>query len=620
MRPQDEQNGKPGDLSGALEMVNKAIEEVRSEVEREKKKLSRIGDETYDPSETKKLPSSSAVKRKSQPSHLAYDPGSYQMTSESYNPTPGCSKYTLDADTQGSNSNSMEYVPTSVKKPPSQAYAQLPSPPPSPKYSTSPSSSRSKYTVDNWKPSTDMEYDPLSNYAAGIAAKSKRVKAAEGLRGGLNSRKVPGSDMSDEEYVVAAKKPRKQSVDFKKYTVSESDGESSGTEYRPTSLSNLQQRKGHSGSLWDAVMKEKKERIDITLNALMQRNKEDSAGDSDVLDFPKGKDSPEKKKVARQSGQDKSFKSKTLHRLEMEASKTNRTKSGSSRERDSKNNSNLHSAKKENKSRGKGDEGKDAMKVKTADKVQREGRDERRRDHKIKAGEKVKTDSGGRDKDTENARDRKKPKMSDSAKEGGKSKDRHGKNGKLDIGKRAKDEKKSSKSGGVSSGAADKCASANSKGKVKQSVGSSNGKRLEDKRQSLSFSHVDLFGDESPDEARPMTDDDDEEPEEVLVRKSADALKRGRLHKRKASDETPSSSDDEGGGAAKDDWTGVGINVSGFQEDLDFDSDPMEECLRIFNESKDVKREDKGRQAKSVLVFPLSHAPDSQILSVCEFC
>lgn len=189
-----------------------------------------------------------------------------------------------------------------------------------------------------------------------------------------------------------------------------------------------------------------------------------------------------------------------------------------------------------------------------------------------------------------------------------KYKDRPNKNGKLDSSKREKDVKKISKSGSSSASS-----SKNSKDKVKQNS-SSNGKRLEDKRRSLSLSHADLFGDESPEEAEPIdVDDDDEEPEEVLVRKSADALKRGRLNKRKASELTPSSSEDEGDHgeegsvAGKDVVDDIGIDFSSFQDDLDFDSDPMEECLRIFNESKDVKREDKGRQAKQVSLFLSCH-------------
>ncbi|XP_022594856.1 RNA exonuclease 1 homolog [Seriola dumerili] len=612
VRPQEQQNGKPaasGDITGALELVNKAIEEVRSEVEREKRKLSRFGDEPYDPSENTRLSSSRAVKSKTAASHMAYDPGSYQITSGGYNPTPGCSKYTLDSDNQGNNSNSMEYVPTSLKKPPTRTHAhQLPSPPPSPKYSSSAFSSKCKYTVDNSRPSTDMEYDPLSNYSAGIAVKSKRDESAQaGKTDRSKTHKLPMSDLSDDEYVVAVKKPREQSVDTKKYTFSDSEGESSGTEYRPTSLSNLQQRKGNTGSAGDSFRKERKERTESVHNALTQRNKEDLAEDSDIQEDIKRKDNLEKKKVSSRTSHEKTGKSEKMHKLDKDINKTSSSKSSSSssKNKGSIKNSNQDSAKKENKSLGKRDDRKNTVKNKTSDKVQREGRDEKRSDGKIKAVEKVKTDSSKRDKDTENGSN-KKPKTLDKEKEYNKYKDHQHKNGKLDSSKREKDVKKISKSSSRSgsSSSHSKGSSANSN-KVKQNISSSNGKRLEDKRQSLNLSHADLFGDESPDEVEAMeVDDDDEEAEEVLVRKSADALKRGRLNKRKASELTPSSSDDEGdcgvegSSAGKDEVVDVGIDFSSFQDDLDFDSDPMEECLRIFNESKDVKREDKGRQTK----------------------
>ncbi|XP_054458387.1 RNA exonuclease 1 homolog [Anoplopoma fimbria] len=617
VRPQEKENGKSagsGDLSGALELVNKAIEEVRSEVEREKRKLSRIGDEPYNPSQKKKVSSSDAVKSKPPPSHMAYDPGSYQITSVGYNPTPGCSKYTLDSDKQGNNSNSMEYVPTSVRKPLSRTHThQLPSPPPSPKYSTSTSSSKCKYTVDNSKPSTDMEYDPLSNYSAGIAAKSKKDRRAQAVKAELRkTHKL--SDKSDEEYVVAVKKTRQQSVDLKKYTFSDSDGESSGTEYRPALLSSLQQRKGNSGSLWEAVGKEREERPESKLNALTLRNKEDLAEDSDSQEEIKEKDSLEKKKVASQTSHEKSGKSEKVHKVGKEANKTTGSKTSSSSSSSKDNGSikkpNQDYAKKENKTHGKRDDRKNSVKVKTPDQVQREGRDKTRSDGKIKSVEKVKMDGSKRDRDAENgARESKKPKLLEKEKDQIKYKDRQHKNGKLDSSKREKDAKKINKSSSssMSSSSNIKESSANSKDKVKQNISSPNRKkRLEEKRRSLSLSHVDLFGDESPEEVEPMVvdDDDDDDDDEVLVRKSADALKRGRLNKRKASELTPSSSDDEGdhgvegSASGNDEVDDVAINFSSFQEDLDFDSDPMEECLRIFNESKDVKTEDKGRQTK----------------------
>lgn len=613
VRPQAQQNGKAGsgDLSGALEMVNRAIEEVRSEVEREKRKLSRIGDEPYDPSERTCLSSSDAVKSKTASSHMAYDPGSYQMTSDGYSPTPGCSKYTLDSGDLGNNSNSMEYVPTLLKKPSSRTQAhQLPSPPPSPKYSNSTSISKCKYTVDNSRPSTDMEYDPLSNYSAGIATKSKRDKVAQVVKADESKKcKLPGSAMLDEEYIVAVKKPRQQSIDYNKYTFSDSDGESSGTEYRPTMLRNLQQRKENSGTLQDIRGNERlSERTESISNTQTQRCKEDLPWDSDIQDGLKRKDSTEKKKMVSQRSHEKSSKAEKLHKVEKEVSKTSSShKSGSSaKDKGSLKNSNQCSTKKDIKSHGKREDGKNRDKVKTSDTVQREGRDEKRSDAKLKSTDKVRTESG---KQGRNTVESKKAKISDKEKDPSKIKDCHLKNGMLDGSKREKDMKKicKSSSGNKHSSSNSKSSSVKSKDKVKQNISSSNGKRPENKRPSRSLSHADLFGDESPEEVEPIeVDDEDEESEEVLIRKSADALKRGRLNKRKASELTPSSSDDEGDHIAergKKEVTSARIDYSVFQDDLDLDSDPMEECLRIFNESKDVKKEDKGRQAKQVLNF-----------------
>lgn len=609
MRPQVQQNGKPddsGDLSGALELVNRAIEEVRDEVEREKRKLSCIGDEPYDPSESASFSSSDRFKSKVPPLHLAYDPGSYQMTSEGYTPTPGCSKYTLDSDTPRNNSNSMEYVPTLVKKPRTLGH-QLPSPPCSPKYS-SVSSSKCKYTVDISRPSTDMEYDPLSNYSAGIASKNKKEKDGLVEMEGRKTYKLPGSDMSDDDCVIGEEKPPLQSVDSKKYTISESDGESSGTEYRPTSLSNLQQRRAISASIWNVLGSERGEKTGSISDSLTQRNKEEAGGHTDVQEGLKRKDSLDKKKTASQRSHEKGGKSDKGHKSAKELCKISSSdNSGSS------NKEKQHHSKKENKSHVKRDDRRNTDKVRTSDKGQTEGSDKKRSDFKNKTVVKVKTDPGKQDKHVENgARESKKAKISDKEKELGKSKDCHSKNGKLDSNKREMDVKTISKSSSKSSSNNKSCSS-NSKDKIKQ-TSSANGKSLEDKRPSLNLSHAELFGDESPEEAEPF-EVDDEEPEEMLVRKSADAFRRGRPTKRKASELTPlSSEDEEGSRASRTTVASLGMDFSGFQDDLDFESDPMEECLRIFNESTDVKREDKGRQAKQVEPFLFSS------LILCNFC
>lgn len=529
VRTPEQQNG---DLSGALELVNKAIEEVRSEVEREKKKLSRIGDEPYSPTESAGLSSSDVAKSRAAGLHLAYDPGSYQITSGGYNLTTGCSKYTLDSDVQEHNSNSMEYVPTLLKRPLSQAeLPQAPSPPSSPKYSNSRSF---KYTVDNSRPSTDMEYDPLSNYSAGIAAKSKKDEGASVKTDYSKACTLSGTVSSDEGCSAASKKPLQPAQDVKVYTISDSDGESSGMEYRPTSLSSLQLKKANTGSAKDAFRKDRSEHSTST-----QKRKKDVEEDSGVQEGVKQKDIPEKKKAADLTGH--GSKSEKVRKPEKEVGKSSSQKSSSSVSKDkvSIKNSSQDCLKKENKSHGKKDAGRNTAKIKASDKAQREGGDEKRSDGKIKAAEKTKRDSSKAGKD---APESKKLKTSDreKGKEHSKHKDRPHKNGKLD-GKREKDAKNVSKHG--SSGS--KGSSANSKDKVKQKSGLSCEKKLGSKKPSLSLSHADLFGDESPDEAQPFVEDEDDDAEEVLVRKSADALKRGRLNKRKASERSQSSSEDD---------------------------------------------------------------------------
>nr|XP_020458364.1 RNA exonuclease 1 homolog [Monopterus albus] len=581
VRPQEQQNGQtatPGDISGVLERVNRAIEEVRCEVEWEKRKLSQIGDELYDHTESSSLSSANAAKSKTAASHLPYDPGSYQMTSGGYNPTPSCSKYTLDSDNKGSTGNSMEYVPTSLKKPVTQTLSHEVPSSPSPKYSNSISSSKCKYTVDSSRPSTDT------------------VKT-EG-----NKTRIPTvSDLSDEEYIIAVKKPRLQNADTNKYTFSDSDGESSGTEYRPTSLSNLQQRKGTTWSVGGAFGKERKERTGSMHNALTQKSTVDLTQDSDIQEYIKQKDNLQKKKVTGGTSHEKI--AKKLQKLEKEVTKTSDSKSGS-KDRGSIKNTNQDFAKKENKSHGKRDDRKDTFKVKVSDKVHR---GEKRSDGKIKTVEKVKTDSRNQSKDAENGAKESKLYTSDKEKEHRKYKDHQLKNGKFNNTLSEKNVKKISKSSSSSGRSNSKGSSAKDIDKMNQNIKSPNRKRHEEKRQSLKLSHADLFGDESPDEAKPMevdNDDDDDEAEEVLVRKSADALKGRRLNKRKASELIMSCSHNESGRGlegsrtGKDEVDDVEIDFFSLQDDLDFDSDPMEECLRIFNESNDVKREDKGRQTK----------------------
>ncbi|XP_075719821.1 RNA exonuclease 1 homolog isoform X2 [Rhinoderma darwinii] len=143
-----------------LERVNKAIEKVKSQVEREQRKYEEL-------LETQNAPLKKCVQSDTR-SSLEYDPGCSGINSSCYNPTPlarsvkPC-KYTLDnVDHNTSNRSFLEYVPTTVTK--------------VSRYKTN------KYVIDNSKPYTDMEYDPLLNYSARLLSKGKPEKGAKRSR------------------------------------------------------------------------------------------------------------------------------------------------------------------------------------------------------------------------------------------------------------------------------------------------------------------------------------------------------------------------------------------------------------------------------------------------------
>nr|XP_046208681.1 RNA exonuclease 1 homolog [Oncorhynchus gorbuscha] len=613
VRPEEQQDGEPAAATvdmGALELelVNRAIEEVRSEVEREKKKLSRIEDQEYDPTDSSPKVATKWPKPLAVTSHLAYDPGSYQMTTTAdYNPTPRSSKYTLDSDSKDNHASSMEYVPTSVtkiavKKPvPRTQTPHLHSLPTSLKYSTIASCSKNKYTVDHSKPSTDMEYDPLCNYSAKIAGKNKKHQRTGNIKGeGKKRPHLSGTrkQSTDEEYVPTIKKPRQVIPDPLKYTASfsESDEESSGIEYRPTSLSRLQRRKSSSGSVEDASGPGKGERTEGAVGGLKQQRSQESKEQQDAAHWEsedlenqelvaRQKDKPETEIVAGKTSQVKSSKVKNVHKSEKESSKKSGggAGGGSSSKKGAGDGEKISDLKKSSHEAAKGDR-KNQGKKEEKRKIKNTSID------KGKEGKsKIRTDTfKGESSKRENERGKgggdSKLQTSDKGKD---SKFKEHKNGKYDSNEREKYSKKVSKG-----------SSKIGKDKVKKSSSSSSdGKTGKVKQRSLS--HVDLFGDESVEE-----ESQGDEEEETIVRKSAAPFKRGSLTRRNVSELTPSSSEDEDVGAEDDggygDMDDCGVDYSSLQVDMDFDldDDPMEECLRIFNESKDVKTEDKGRQAK----------------------
>lgn len=561
-----------------LELVNRAIEAVQSEMEKEKKKLSRIGEQEYDPANSSIKAGYNRQAVAAASSHSAYDPGSYQMSQTSeYNPTPRSSKYTLDPESnRGSYANSMEYVPTAV----SRVAVKKAAPAPTSRISSTCSSSvKNKYTLDNLKPSTDMEYDPMSNFSAKPGSKGvKDVAEGDGRK-----RVHPAwqKQSADEEYVPVAKKLRRLPVEEpQKYTANfESDEESSGNEYRPTLMSRLQRRKSSTDSVEGekrkcGAMGARRQPPAQELTA-EDEDEEDEYESYEPLDSEQPDDETLDKKRTKNTVMVKKVQSDRAARKEFikKSSSSRKEKKGSSSVEKISRKPGQDSGKKE-KSHGKVVE----EKVKSKD-SEKEGK---LKDGKSKKPDKKKGEQSHRDKE-QNIREVKKAKLNkvhQSSKESSKYKEQ--KNGRIESSGREKEKKKSSTS------------TSSSKDKNKQSSSS-----LKKKDKPRSLSHLDLFGDESPEKEE--VEDEDEEDERV-VRKSASAFKRGRLvNRRKASDATETSSEDDIGHEDEPaDPGGDAVEFSMFQEDLDYDSDPMEECLRIFNESKYVKTEDKGRQAKQV--------------------
>lgn len=585
-----------------LELVNRAIQAVQCEVEREKRRLSHIGDQEYKPTANSATVATKRKKPTPVASHQGYDPGCYQMTQGAdYSPTPRSNKYILDSESEDNHGSSLEYVPKTVSKTakkslifsPTSRSSSLPS---SPRSSTS---VKCKYTLDTSKPHTDMEYDPLSNFSAKLASKNKGRRTltteAETKKASLPTSKRKQS--MDEEYVPTVKKQRPQQpvVDSQKYSAcfSESDGESSGMEYRPTLLSHMQRRKFRSASVEDGTQRISEGKGDITASRVLkqQRNHNSrpdqgsSHGESEDLEECLDQEQPREKVPEKKAKEKDSQKKSSKNGEEKREEKRSYGKSSSEKERtesstrDKKKKLSSESIKKTDRT-----EDKNRLKDKAAYKSRK---DDKSTDIKSKSLEKVKGESGHKDK--ERSSEVKKHK-SDKTHEKDSSKHKDQKNGKLHSAGKERDRSKLSQ-GSMSS--------SKDKGK-KSSLLSSSKETKAGRQKQRSLSHVDLFGDESGE-----GEEQEEEEEENIVRKSATAHRRTSLlsSKRDVVDLSRSSSEDEiGQEDDRSDYEDVdygGVDYSGLQ-DVDYESDPLEECLRIFNESKDVKTEDKGRQAKQV--------------------
>ncbi|KAM3938821.1 RNA exonuclease 1 homolog isoform 2-T2 [Leptodactylus fuscus] len=463
-----------------LERVNKAIEEIKSQVEREQRKYEEL-------LETNNAPLKQCLRSDSL-SSFEYDPGCSGNNASCYSPTPLAQslkpcKYTLDnVEPDRSNSRTLEYIPTTVSK--------------VSRYRAN------KYVIDNSKPYTDLEYDPMLNYSARLLSK-------------VNSKKVSKRSRTNgkvESHAPVSKKLRKPNLPVEaKFSDSEGDsqpecppktGKSLHSD-RSSSITSATKSSGPETKKSFKAVKETSVQYDSG-NSLKNYSRENIKKTNKPLDLKNGKN----ERIREQPS--------TMDLSQMTCtSKDQKNKSLKS-----------HSKKKI-----------EQVEVKNVDnKHEHRQKKERTSEQKTILIEN-KTD-------TESKHCKEKPSKTDS-----RTKDQGVKNVKC----KAKNQK---------SGSLDK-----SKMAVPETCNV--------KRNMRTLSHVDLFGDE--------TSDEDENRKASLQDNLTCSKGEKSIHRSKVTSQRNSDS-----------------FMDSPEMDLDSDSDidPMEECLRVFNESHDIKTEDKGRMGK----------------------
>ncbi|XP_009947505.1 PREDICTED: RNA exonuclease 1 homolog [Leptosomus discolor] len=563
----------PGILE--LELVNKAIEAVKNEVEREQKKYEELLETTkeFSASEASALisntPASAAGAQSDSFASLEYNPGSYNFNSNSdYNPTPlaaagRSSKYTLDSSR--SKGSSLEYVPKAVVQ--------------NKKYSST--VTNNKYVIDDSKPSTDLEYDPLSNYSARLLSK--------GTTKGSKRGRVPSYE---ESYSPSRKKLCEVPDDYEVCARFSSSEDEADAEYKPTSVSSQSKAGSESESNDGLSNRERSTKLDD----FASQDSKEAAAQSGMQDLPSSqknlaKNLSDKNVKAAKScsgkndqeteNKNKDSKDKTK-RKKSDVSKTAGLSEAGKKEK-SKNTEKDKVVKKEEKLKTKNEEKncKDkSVKVKTDGNLKKP---EKQKSEKVDGLKKEKSksasSSSGKSKSEGVIRGSSTEKLGSSKKDS-KLKTADVKNGKETSGHKNKEK-------GTKSPALER---------KKEKAGSTEKGDPKKGRKQRSLSHVDLFGDESGDDDgkdRPLpstlldvssdSDGADRGSDSESENEGTKKVKRSKLSK---SSSSSSTSDD--------------IDYSILEKDLDFESDPMEECLRIFNESTDVKTEDKGRLGKQL--------------------
>uniref|UniRef100_A0A8C5SWD2 RNA exonuclease 1 homolog n=1 Tax=Laticauda laticaudata TaxID=8630 RepID=A0A8C5SWD2_LATLA len=541
-----------------LELFDKAIEAAKNEVEREQKKYEELLETTkeYGSSEPPLLASKASGLATSNPfSSLEYSPGSYNANSgNDYNPTPlavaassQSNKYTLDSfNNTKFKGSSLEYVPTVVTQPK--------------KYSSP--VVNSKYIIDNSKPSTDLEYDPLSNYSARLLSKAKEQKGTKRKR-----------EVDHEEAY---------SPSFKKYCDETSNDEPiarfSDSEDECYEASTIPLKsKGGSESKLGAAKEKGAPQIDTSSRQMKETAVQYDMGDIESPQRTAVKDLVEKnaKLVKVPSNQD------------VKAKEKNKVASKDKLKKKKEDDRKVHSKKNQDKI---GD--KEKMNVKAQHKNGERSKEQPCKSHvdrhalKLNKPKSVITFGN---KEENSGKNKNVSKAAATEKSGTSRKDSKFQpvelKGKPQISSGTEHNKRKDKQPAL-------------KRSKETLINSQAKKEVKRKVKQRSLSHVDLFGDESGEEEQvgqpllPFPDvssdsDRDHADFSLPCDNGMVNVKKHKLSQAPLAASSSSSSDDE-------------IDYSGLEKDLDFETDPMEECLRIFNESTDVKTEDKGRLGKQL--------------------
>ncbi|XP_032108271.1 RNA exonuclease 1 homolog [Sapajus apella] len=543
-----------------LELVNQAIEAVRSEVELEQRRYRELLETarehraTEAPALAPCSPDASPVVGLDDdafPLAFHYSPGSHSLlsTNASYQPTPLTppaepgSKYSLVSLDRGQGrgrggSGALEYVPKAVSQPRRHS-RPIPS---------------GKYVVDNSRPPTDLEYDPLSNFSARhlSRASSRDERAAKRPRGPRGS----------EPYTPAPKRPCDPfgSCDARFSDSEDEAATAPGDE--PATASTPKARADPESKA--SGQPPSKESLETEGGGL--RETRETAVQCDVGDLQPAPPKPSSPAQASQDG------------VRPKEGKPKRKKSGAPPAPSCKD----------------GAQRKD----KTKDKCR--GRGERPRVDK-----KGPQASSPRRKADRPEGTKKKPSSATPVASSGK-------------GRPDRPARQPSPASGDSQPAASRAPPGAPQLPDRKGTKAPSGKLVERKARSLdegasrdapklkrrALSHADLFGDESEDEATGpggpsvwpptlpgLSSDSDSDSDSSLGFPEA----QGPPKRLKAS---PPPSPARSSSSSSSSSAGADVDYSALEKEVDFDSDPMEECLRIFNESTSVKTEDRGRLAR----------------------